>query len=83
MLKMMKMKNDYLLVKRLVNNLHGSLWIPTTESREAIVLKNNSYLPVSENDIIVTTIGMSTKYIIEDQEYEAIHAEQVLAKIER
>lgn len=84
MLKAIQMKNNYVLVKEIIeeNITKSGIIIPTEKyNRMAKVIKSGCD-SVKENDTIIKTIGKGTTYTFEDEEYEILHENHILAVIE-
>lgn len=78
------MKNNYVLVKEIIEEKisEGGIILPTEKyNRKCIVIKSSSDT-VKEGDSIIKTIGKGTIFNINDEEYEVLHENHILAIIE-
>jgi co-chaperonin GroES (HSP10) len=78
-----KMKNNNVLVKELIEeqaNVGGLILPKEKHNRKAIVIKSASDA-VQSGDIIIKTIGNGTSFKIDNEDYEILHEEHILATL--
>jgi co-chaperonin GroES (HSP10) len=78
-----KMKNNNVLVKEHIEeqqNISGLILPKEKHNRKAIVIKSASN-EVHTGDIIIKTIGNGTSFKIDNEDYEILHEEHILAKL--
>ena len=79
------MKNNYILTKEIPaeTKTESGLFLPTPKSnRKAEVLSTGENESVKPGDIIIKTIGKGTEYTYENEKYEILHINHILAKVE-
>lgn len=78
------MKNKAVLIKEIAEEsvtTSGILLLNNSYNRKARVIATDSKM-VKVNDIILKTIGNGTCFNIENEEYEIIHEDHILATLE-
>ena len=79
------MKNNYILTKEIPVKIKTSsgLILPTPKyNRKAKVLAVGENDTVKPGDVIIKTIGKGTEYTYENEKYEILHINHILAKLE-
>jgi len=79
------MKNNYILTKEIPaeTKTESGLFLPTSKyNRKAEVLSAGENESVKPGDIIIKTIGKGTEYTYENEKYEILHINHILAKVE-
>ena len=80
-----RMKNNYILTKEIPaeTKTESGLFLPTPKyNRKAEVLSVGKNDSVKPGDIIIKTIGKGTEYTFDNQKYEILHINHILAIIE-
>jgi len=80
-----QMKNNYILTKEIPaeTKTESGLFLPTPKyNRKAEVLSVGENESVKPGDIIIKTIGKGTEYTYENEKYEILHINHILAKVE-
>ena len=80
-----QMKNNYILTKEIPTETktESGLFLPTPKyNRKAEVLSVGENESVKPGDIIIKTIGKGTEYTYENEKYEILHINHILAKVE-
>ena len=80
-----RMKNNYILTKEIPaeTKTESGLFLPTPKyNRKAEVLSAGENESVKPGDIIIKTIGKCTEYTYENEKYEILHINHILAKVE-
>jgi co-chaperonin GroES (HSP10) len=78
-----KMKNNNVLVKELIEeqlSISGLILPKEKHNRKAIVIRSASD-EVQPGDVIIKTIGNGTSFKIDNEDYEILHEEHILAII--
>lgn len=76
-----KMKNNNVLVKEIIEeqpSISGIILPKEKYNRKAIVIRSSSD-NVQAGDIIIKTIGNGTSFKIDNEDYEILHEEHILA----
>lgn len=76
-----KMKNNNVLVKEHIEeqeSVSGLILLKEKYNRKAVVIESGSSA-VQPGDIIVKTIGNGTSFRIDNEDYEILHEEHILA----
>ena len=79
------MKNNYILTKEIPakTKTESGLFLPTPKyNRKAEVLSVGENDSVKPGDVIIKTIGKGTEYTYENEKYEILHINHILAKVE-
>ena len=80
-----RMKNNYILTKEIPaeTKTESGLFLPTPKyNRKAEVLSVGTNESIKPGDIIIKTIGKGTEYTYENEKYEILHINHILAKVE-
>ena len=81
----MKMKNSYILtqeIKQEERKTESGLIIPVEKyNRVALVIEAADNLEVKKGDKIIKTIGKGTEYTMNDNKFEIVHINHILAVI--
>lgn len=79
----LKMKNNYILVKELNEEevTEGGIIIPNTNNynRKAVVIEAGDCDQVQRGDIVIKNLGKGTMMTLNDEEYEMLHINYVMA----
>jgi co-chaperonin GroES (HSP10) len=82
----MKMKNDYLLIqeiKQQETTTASGIIIPVEKNnRKAKVINAGDSTDLKAGDVILKNMGKGTMVTLNNVEFEVIHINQILAKIE-
>ena len=85
MSKVMKMKNDYLLIQEIeqkeITTPSGLIIPPPKHNRKARVIETGSD-QVKQGDVILKNMGKGTNVTLNDIKFEVIHINQIFAIIE-
>lgn len=76
-----KMKNNNVLVKEHIEeqaSVSGLILLKEKHNRKAVVIESGSSA-VQSGDIIIKTIGNGTSFRIDNEDYEILHEEHILA----